>query len=342
MTRCLPPRGNDVSFTDRKSLVSALVAQGDEQEALFAVARSVRDRHFGPRCEVRSVIEYANLCDQECRFCGMWSRSGVARYVLSSAGFLSQVERLHRAGRRVIMVQTGQSSSRSHFDRLFDDLRRASSFWEGIVWIFAFGCLDMDHYRRLKSLGSQHRYLLKFEASRPELYAAVKPSDSLENRLGHLQQLVDLGFNVSTGNITGLPGQTLDDLVDDLLFMQSLEVGLVSTSPFVPNEQSAFSNRAAADLDTTLNVMALLRILCPNMLIPATSALEMVGADGQYRGLMAGANVVTLHDGTPSNQEEQFLLYRTGRYLPKEGLFDTIARANLEVSMAPLVPVVGP
>lgn len=318
-------------------MLKGLSLRGEAQEALFDQARTVRNAVFGPIAEVRSVVEYANLCDQECRYCGMWNQSGVARYILSSQEFASQVGRLYDAGRRVIMVQTGECGSRPYFERLVGDIEAASHRHPGVKWIFAFGSLDFDSYRRLRRLGP-NRYLLKFEASRPGLYAKVKPSDTLSDRLQHIYELIRLGFEVSTGNITGLPSQTLDDLVDDLLLTESLGVVMGSTSPFVPNEMSAYANRAAADADTTLNYMALLRILCPEMLIPATSALEMVCKDGQYRGLMAGANVVTFHDGTPACQEEQFLLYRKERHLPKDNLLSTLERAGLRCTPDPLEP----
>ncbi len=284
------------------------------------------------------MVEYANLCDQECRYCGMARQSGIARYVLSSEEFAHQISQLYAAGRRVIMVQTGECGSSPYFDRLLTDLSLATVEYPEITWVFAFGSLDWDKYESLRRLGD-HRYLLKIESSSSELYARSKPSDTLENRIEHLHLLQDLGFAVSTGNITGLPGQTVDDLAGDLLFLKSLHVPMVSAAPFVPNDVSGYAHEPPADADLTLNFMALLRLLCPGALIPATSALEMVRPDGQYLGLMAGANVVTLHDGTPACQEEQFVLYRKGRYLPREGLFQTLERAGLTWQSTPLEPL---
>jgi biotin synthase len=268
----------------------------------------------------------------------MARNSGIARYVLSSEEFAHQVSQLHAAGRRVIMVQTGECGSNPFFDRLLTDLSLATSRYSEITWVFAFGSLDWDKYEALRQLGD-HRYLLKIESSSSELYARSKPSDTLESRIEHLHLLQDLGFAVSTGNITGLPGQSTDDLAGDLLFLKSLHIPMVSAAPFVPNDVSGYADQPPADADVTLNFMALLRLLCPTALIPATSALEMVRTDGQYLGLMAGANVVTLHDGTPTCQEEQFVLYRKGRYLPREGLFKTLERAGLEWQSTPLIPL---
>ena len=183
----------------------------------------------------------------------------------------------------------------------------------------------------MRGIGIQ-RYLLKFETSDPRLYKKIKPSDSLGDRLARIRTLKRLGFQVSSGNITGLPGQTLESLADDILLLKKLDIPMCSTSVFIPNGFSRFAKAAPADVNTALNFMAILRIVCPRAVIPSTSALEMAAKGAQMAGLMAGCNCVTLHDGTPSGQEQKYIIYKEKRYKPRDDLFKIITDAGLRPS----------
>ena len=119
--------------------------------------------------------------------------------------------------------------------------------------------------------------------------------------------------------------------------MKDLDLPMLSTAPFIPNDMSLCAGDAPADLDCTLNFMAVLRLLRPNSLIPTTSALEILSKDGQLRGLMAGANAITVHDGTPAGKSADFVLYRKDRYEPKEELLSVVEKAGLVCSSRPLL-----
>ncbi|MDD5772427.1 MAG: radical SAM protein [bacterium] len=313
----------------KTNIVKALLFRGGEQEGLFEYARKIRDEVFGKKVEVRSVIEYSNICEQACNYCGMNKYSSIKRYILSDSELLREIEKLYCNGRRVIMIQAGEISADIYFQRLYKLLKEVKAKYLDLTFICSFGNLSADKYKKLKEAGVE-RYLLKFETSDPKLYKKIKPSDSFENRLAHIEMLKKFGFQVSSGNITGLPGQTTDSMADDLLLMKKLDIPMGSTSVFIPNDMSNYANCPPGDILTALNSMAILRILCPNMLIPSTSSLELLIKDGQYLGLMAGANAVTLHDGTPENDEAEFVIYRKERYKPKDILIKTVARAGLE------------
>ena len=138
------------------------------------------------------------------------------------------------------------------------------------------------------------------------------------------------GFRVGSGNIVGLPGQTLDDLLNDLNLAHELPLAMNSTTIFVPAENSDFANEPAGDPSRTLNMMALLRIMNPHRLMPTTSSLEKMMVDGQYLGLMAGANTVTIHDGTPEELQRHFPIYSAKRIRPQMDHFrDILLRAGM-------------
>jgi len=330
-----------ITLQNRDAIAEALDARGAQQERLFAHARALRARYFGDAVEVRSVIEYANVCEQHCLYCGMAKERKISRYVLDQQELLGRFEALYAIGRRVIMVQSGECTAAPYLETLVGALTEATRRHPDVAWIFSLGLLDPAWYKRLRTLG-RHRYLLKFETSCAELFARFKPGETLARRLEHLALLRQMGFVVSSGNITGLPGQTLEQLADDLMLLQKLNVDLASTSPFVPHDLTPLAARPAADPNLTLNFMAVLRSLLPHALIPATSALSKIVDDGQYRGLMAGANVVTCHDGTPAEAAAQFVLYSSSRPLPGAELLEVVTRAGLTPVAGPVRPRLSP
>ena len=323
-------------FQKKVQIVKALLYRGNAQERLFKYAQQVRDEVFSKKVEVRSVIEYSNSCEQACNFCGINKHSGLERYILSDKEFLDRVDRLYNYGRRVIMIQAGEVSSENYFERLFNLLKRVKDRYLDLNLICSLGNLSFDKYKKLRDIGIE-RYLLKFETSDPLLYKKIKPSDNLKNRLAHIKILKRIGFQVSSGNITGLPGETVQSLANDLLLLKGLDLPMGSTSIFIPNDLSAYANFPQGDIGITLNFMAILRIMCPGMVIPTTSSMELVKKGGQYLGLLAGANAVTLHDGTPKEKERKYVIYKRNRFLPKDSLFNVIKKAGLEPSSASLI-----
>jgi biotin synthase len=325
-----------VALSTAAELEAALLFRGEEQAELFAQARECRTRAFARQVESRSVIEYANLCRQACNFCGIAHYTDIRRYVMPDSQFLELVDELYASGRRVVMVQTGETDGERYVGNLSKLLARVKKKYPALILVGSFGSLSDAHYEGLREIGVE-RYLLKFETSDPALYSRIKPSDDLSARLGRIETLKRLGFKVSSGNITGLPGQSLSSLVADLLLLRELRLPMVSTSPFIPHELTPFAGAPPADLDLTLNFLASLRILCPEALIPTVSALELLGAGGQAKGLMAGANAVTLHDGTPGREADKFVIYRKDRYKPTTALLEAVAGAGLELSKDPLL-----
>ncbi|MGD9015726.1 MAG: radical SAM protein, partial [Candidatus Omnitrophota bacterium] len=283
----------------KKSLIMALLSKKGDQSTLFLEARQVRKNSiFGDRVEVRSVIEFSNICKQICNYCGMSRNCEVERYVMKKNEFLARVEFIRNRGRKVIVVQSGEFNSVKILMVLCDMIASAKSRFPDLEFIGSFGSLQKNQLKRIKQAGI-NRYILKFETSNPRLYKCIKPYDTLTNRIKCIRFLIELGFSVSTGNMIGLPGQTIEDIVSDLILIKDFGLSMASTSVFIPHRQSKFSNRHPGSIDLSLNYIALMRILYPEIIIPSTSCLEILRENGQYLGLMAGANAITIHDGTP-------------------------------------------
>ncbi len=301
-----------------KVLSCALLFKGRPQAELFALARKRRALYFPDQeVEVRSVLEISNVCRGECEFCSINAFSHIKRYLIGYKEVLRIATLVYLRGRRVLLIQSGENDSQKFVDHVSRCIYGIKNKYPDLKIILCLGNLKTSQYRQLKKAGAE-RYILKFETSNPVLYSKIKPNDSLKYRINCLNKLIDLGFEVGTGNIVGLPGQTVEDIVADLKFMSGFKLKMGSSSVFVPGEYSKYKNMPAGSVDMTLNCMALMRIMYSDLLIPTTSSLEKIRNNCQYLGLMAGANTVTIHDGNPENMKKLFPIYSVNRFIPNE------------------------
>lgn len=322
---------NDFS---EETLRAALSLAGEGQQALFALARARRHECFpADEVQVRSVIEISNVCRQQCRYCAIGRTGQKLNYTLDAKTMVGLVDHLYAAGRRTVLLQSGENLDERFLADVVAAVGDVAKRHADLRIILCMGDLDEKDYRRLRDAGATD-YILKFEASRGDLFSACKPRDTLANRLACIRSLHKVGFRVGSGNIVGLPGQTMDDLVSDLKLAHELPLAMNSTTIFVPAENTEFAGEPAGDPVMTLNTMALLRVMNPHRLMPTTSSLEKMMPDGQYLGLMAGANTVTIHDGTPEEFEKFFPIYSAKRVRPQRDHFaDILARAGLTADL---------
>lgn len=302
---------------DKEEIKKCLQMQGDEQKELFAAARKVRENSkFKSNVELRSVIEISNICAQKCKYCSM-GKNGKKLFTLSKEEILNKINILASLGRRTFLLQSGEISKQSFVDDIAFVCKKATELYPDIKLILCMGNLSKAQYQQLKEAGAT-RYILKFEASRTDLHHYCRPSDTIENRLKCIKDLISLGYQVGSGNIVGLPNQTVDDLISDLELISKLDLSMASATKFIPNNYSEFKDEPAGDINLTLNFLAILRILKPDCLIPSTSSLEQCSTNGQTMGLLAGCNTVTIHDGTPKEFEKNYSIYSDDRFMPEE------------------------
>lgn len=312
-------------------LSAALLFRGKWQKRLFMLAREKRKAHFPERkVEMRSVIEVSNICQRGCNFCSInfYSRIG-KRYIIQNEELMEQVRIIYSRGRRVILIQSGENRSQKYIDSISKCVVAIKRNFSDLRIILCLGSLRYEQYAQLHAAGAD-RYILKFETSNPKLYKQIKPDETLQHRVSCLNVLHNLGFEVGSGNIIGLPNQTINDIVSDLFFLGRFNLSMMSASVFIPGESSRYRNKPKGDCDITLNYMALMRMLYPQASIPCVSALEAVKKNGQYLGLMAGANTVTIHDGTPEELKKYFPIYTVLRFTPTERhIRNIVAKAGL-------------
>ena len=321
----------------RSVLRAALQARGTLQEQLFALARQRRDECYpGREVEARSVIELSNVCMQTCNYCSMAKGSGIKRYVMPAEAVIQNATYLYEHGRRVVLLQSGENRSKGWLDYVTKCVKEMKTLHPDLEVILCLGNLSDEQYIQLKEAGAD-RYIIKFESGTAELYETWKPSDTLEERLACVRSLERIGFKVGSGNMVGMPGQTVEHIIDDLLLLGEFKLTMNSCTVFIPGENCGYKDEPMGDVDTALNSMALMRILYPERLMPTTSCLERARPGGQHLGLMAGANTVTVHDGTPEKFKIMFPIYSTKRFAPdNRHLLEAVEKANLTISSHPL------
>ena len=312
---------------DRKTITEVLLWRGENQKRLFHEARKVRRKHFDNAIELRSVIEVSNICQQQCLYCTMGKQAEVKPFTLPEETILHKIDFLYEfCGRRTFLLQSGENPDQEFIDCISNVCFAVRERYSDVEIALCLGNLSDEQYEQLYFAGAR-RYILKFETSNPGLYFWYKnKKDTLENRLSRLQVLQNIGFQIGTGNIVGLPEQTLEDIVNDILLTQQFRLSMVSATVFIPNERSAFAGYQQGDLELTLNVIAILRLLNPRCLMPATSSLERASKDGQLRGLRAGCNTLTIHDGTPDEQRDNFPIYSDSRFRPQMDFCTNLAK----------------
>lgn len=315
----------------KETLADALNLTGSFQEELFSIAQQKRLEAFPDNhVQVRSVIEISNVCRQKCRYCAIGGKDQKLNYTLDSNAIGLLISYLYEKGRRNVLLQSGENVKETFVSDVETAIKETKAKYPDLRIILCMGDLSYNQYERLYNAGATD-YILKFEASNKTLFKYCKPNDTLSNRLECIDNLHKIGYRVGSGNIVGLPKQTIEDLVDDLLLIHRLPLSMNSATIFIPAENSAFAKEPAGNPIQTLNMMALMRIMNPHRLMPTTSSLEKMIPDGQFLGLQAGANTVTIHDGTPEDLQQYFPIYSAKRVRPQMDHFrDILERAGIK------------
>lgn len=316
----------------RSLLRDLLLAEGEQQDLLFGKARQIRQAAGVDRVTLRGVIEISNHCQKSCDYCAMRSpNQSLERYRLDAATILSIADEIERHRIPILFLQAGQDP---RSDAIVEEVIPRIKARTGLRVLLCLGERPRATYERFARLGADS-YILKFESSDSDLYRSITRT-SLERRLQCVRDLQELGYDVGTGNIVGLPGQTLDQLVEDILLALELQPDFVSASPFIANPSTPFEEQPEGSLSLTLNTLAIYRIALRTPLIPNVSALEKIQIGGQRMGLEAGANVTTVNF-TPKSFQEKYNIYSNERFVVSlNHALSTIEAAGLERVHAPL------
>lgn len=299
-----------VNGTLSKEEFLTLIENRDEalSQALFLKARSVREQYFEKKVYIRGLIEFTNYCRNDCYYCGIRrSNAKASRYRLTKEEILDCCRQGYDLGFRTFVLQGGEDGYFSA-DRLAALIAAIKSLFEDCAVTLSVGEHKRETYRLWKEAGAD-RYLLRHETADEHHYEMLHPPElSGARRKECLWELKDLGYQVGTGFMVGAPYQTLENLADDLLFIEELRPQMVGIGPFITHRDTPFRNQPSGSAELTLYLLSILRLMLPKVLLPATTALGTAASDGRERGILAGANVV-MPNLSPMAVRSKYLLY---------------------------------
>lgn len=274
----------------------------------FELARKRQKETFGNEVYTRGLIEISNYCKNDCIYCGIRrSNQNAERYRLSEEEILSCCESGYALGFRTFVLQGGEDGYYTD-DLLEDLLHKIKAAYPDCAITLSLGERSRESYERLYAAGAD-RYLLRHETANEAHYGKLHPAEmSLKNRKQCLYTLKEIGYQVGCGIMVGSPYQTIDNLVEDLAFMKTLNPHMVGIGPFIPQKDTPFGEMEPGSLEMTLFLLAIIRLMLPKVLLPATTALGTIHSRGRELGILAGGNVV-MPNLSPVKVRKKYALY---------------------------------
>ena len=280
----------------------------EDEELARQLARECTEKYYGRGVYTRGLIEFTNYCKNNCHYCGIQrGNKEVERYRLSKEEILSCCEEGYRLGFRTFVLQGGEDP---YFmdEKIVEIVQAIKKAFPDCAVTLSIGEKSRASYEKYFLAGAD-RYLLRHETADKEHYQYLHPKElSWEHRMRCLKDLKDIGFQVGCGFMVGSPHQTAKTLAKDLYFIQEFQPDMCGIGPFIPQHATVFAKETAGTLQDTLFLLSLLRLIHPNMLIPATTALGTIDKRGRELGILSGANVL-MPNLSPTAVRKKYLLY---------------------------------
>ena len=280
----------------------------EDEELAHQLARECTEKYYGRGVYTRGLIEFTNYCKNNCHYCGIQrGNQEVERYRLSKEEILSCCEEGYRLGFRTFVLQGGEDPYFTD-EKIVEIVQIIKKAFPDCAVTLSIGEKSRASYEKYFLAGAD-RYLLRHETADKEHYQYLHPKElSWEHRMRCLKDLKDIGFQVGCGFMVGSPHQTAKTLAKDLYFIQEFQPDMCGIGPFIPQHATVFAKETAGTLQDTLFLLSLLRLIHPNMLIPATTALGTIDKRGRELGILSGANVL-MPNLSPTAVRKKYLLY---------------------------------
>ncbi len=271
------------------SSTSSLFTLHSSLNPLFAAADRVRKKYVGDEIHLRGLIEFSNYCKQNCLYCGLrHDNKNISRYRLTEKQILDFAKHASELGYKTVVLQSGEDPyyTTDKMQYIISEIKKFD-----LAVTLSIGEKTFKEYESYREAGAD-RYLIRIETTDKNLYKKLDPEMDWENRLKCLEDLRKLGFEVGTGCLVGLPEQTLESLAEDILFFKRIDADMIGIGPFIPNKSTPLKDFKGGSFELALKVMAITRLLLPDINIPATTAMETLNPQGRLIALQSGANVV--------------------------------------------------
>lgn len=274
---------------------------------LIEKAHDTRMKTYGDRVFMRGLIEFTNYCNKACKYCGISAANKkVDRYRLSLEDILYCCEMGYKLGYRTFVLQGGEDPYYTD-DIIVEIVTAIKAKYPDAAVTLSIGEKPYESYERYYKAGAD-RYLLRHETANPELFEKIHTNSTYDNRIECLWNLKKIGYQVGAGFMVGIPSQTKADLAKDLVFLKELDPEMIGIGPFIPHKDTIYKDEQGGTVEDTTTMIALLRLLLPYSLLPATTALGTIDPLGREQGIRAGGNVV-MPNLSPTNVREKYSLY---------------------------------
>lgn len=321
-------------------IVELLSLRGNEQRDLHSRASRLRNETVTSRVYIRGLIEFSNICVNDCYYCGIRkSNTLVKRYELSIDEISATVDDAAMAGLSSIVLQCGERNNSGFVDYVSDVIQAIKRKYPQMMITLSAGEQSAETYRRFFENGAS-RYLLRIESSDMEHYNMLHPASmSFKNRVRCLRDLKSAGYQVGTGVMINSPYQTIKNLAKDILFFREMDIDMCGMGPFIPHADTplgGYDYDRDESLNLGLNMIAVLRLVMPDINIASTTALETLSPEGREMGIDAGANVV-MPQFSPVENRNNYMLYNNKPVSEKPGieLVEMISKKIVSLGLMP-------
>ncbi|MCK4259276.1 MAG: [FeFe] hydrogenase H-cluster radical SAM maturase HydE [Halanaerobiales bacterium] len=278
----------------------------EDKEKIFRLAGELTLKNLGPEIHLRGIVEFSNYCCRNCNYCGLrLDNEKLVRYRMSPEEIVAQSEEVADLGLGTVVLQSGEDYWYTK-DMITDIIREIKAKTDLAITL-SLGERKFDELKAWREVGAD-RYLLKQETVNSTIFKEIKPDSRYEERFEVLEHLADLGYQVGSGGMIGLPGQLIEDLADDLIYIREKPVGMAGFGPFISHGDTPFSMLPNGDGELTLLLLAVARIVLKKVFLPATTALETLIPDGRQKAIKTGANVI-MPNMTPLKYRKLYEIY---------------------------------
>lgn len=300
----------DDTHTLRTEEYETLIAQRTPESAALLRELAVQraKESYGNRIFIRGLIEISNICRNNCRYCGI-RRDNTAcdRYRLTPDQIFQCAEEGYQLGFRTFVMQGGEDGWFTD-ERLCALIRRLKSRFPDCAVTLSLGERGRKSFQNLFDAGAD-RYLLRHETADSIHYGKLHPSEmSYVHRMQCLKDLHEIGYQTGCGFMVGSPGQTVRNLAMDLKFIEEFSPEMCGIGPFIPHKDTDFRDCPSGTVELTCYLLSIIRVMKPNILLPATTALGSIDPFGREKGILSGANVV-MPNLSPFQFRDKYMLY---------------------------------
>lgn len=272
-----------------KDEIIRFLTDDTQEDYLFKHANTIREKHLGNIVHLRALLEFSNICRNNCFYCGLHCKNkSLKRYRLDLEDIVTLAHSAIQEGYKTIVLQSGEDVfySADKICYLIEQIKK-----HDVAVTLSIGERSYQDYQLFRQAGAD-RYLMRIETTDKNLYHILHPHMSWEKRHECLLMIQELGYELGSGILVGLPNQSIESIANDLLYLQKLNIDMAGIGPFIPHPQTPLAHEKGGTFLFSLKTMALMRILLPTINIPATTAMEALQPNGRLKALQCGANVI--------------------------------------------------